>query len=457
MGSAPTVPREVTITGVEKASAALKNHTVILSPTPIVMKVVTIQKKRDRSPSSSVSRSNPSEEKHRSIPVILYATEKYVKDPVEIHNIKQRDGETLEDFMERFKIETGRMKGAPECMRISGFMHGINNPELTKFLNEHVPKTMEEMMIATTAFIRGEAAAASKKKGHMSWKPRDQSKKHADKRPDFQGHSRDGMGANRFTPLTRTPKEILAAEANKFQPPPPMVTPVEKRNSNKFCDFHNDKGYSTDECMQLKKQIEEPGIKSQMVPATTSLTGFCGETTWLLGQLRLLVTIGDVTHSTKAWMNFMIVKSLSPYNGIIGRLGLKAIQAVPPTVHGMLKFPTEEGIVTIRSSLLIPAECASVDTSSVTPREKKTRPANLTITLHPNFRDQEVVVGGSLSDKGRTELCSLLKKNLDIFGWQPSDMTGVPRVIGWCVPDTPSHGADSSTHVTIRGLPSTAC
>nr|GEW91791.1 reverse transcriptase domain-containing protein [Tanacetum cinerariifolium] len=26
---------------------------------------------------------------------------KYVKDPVEIHNIKQRDGETLEDFMER--------------------------------------------------------------------------------------------------------------------------------------------------------------------------------------------------------------------------------------------------------------------------------------------------------------------------------------------------------------------
>nr|GEZ94002.1 reverse transcriptase domain-containing protein [Tanacetum cinerariifolium] len=373
---------------------------------------------------------------------------KYVKDPVEIHNIKQRDGETLEDFMERFKIETGRMKGAPQCMRIFGFMHGINNPELTKRLNEHVPKTMEEMMIATTAFIRGEAAAASKKKGHG------------------------------------TPKEILAAEANKFQPPPPMVTPVEKRNSNKFCDFHNDKGHSTDECMQLKKQIEDfeqgkeitfpplttndgtegplvieaemgghtihpmyidggssmkilyehcfnrlrPEIKSQMVPATTSLTGFSGKTTWPLGQLRLLVTIGDITHSTKAWMNFMTVKSLSPYNGIIGRPGLKAIQAVPSMVHVMLKFLTEEGIVTIRSSLLVPAECTSIDTSSPIPREK-THPANLMVPLHPNFPDQEVVVGGSLSDKGRTELCALLKKNLDIFAWQPSDMTGVPRSI----------------------------
>nr|GEU86418.1 reverse transcriptase domain-containing protein [Tanacetum cinerariifolium] len=98
--------------------------------------------------------------------------EKYVKDPVEIHNIKQRDGETFEDFMERFKIETGRMKGAPECMRISGFMHGINNPELTKCLNEHVPRTMEEMMIATAAFIRGEAAAPNKKKGHIIFEPR---------------------------------------------------------------------------------------------------------------------------------------------------------------------------------------------------------------------------------------------------------------------------------------------
>nr|GEV16385.1 reverse transcriptase domain-containing protein [Tanacetum cinerariifolium] len=183
---------------------------------------------------------------------------KYVKDPVEIQNIKQRDGETIEDFMERFKIETGHIKGAPECMRISGFMHGVNNPELTKRLNEHVPKTMEEMMITTIAFIRGEAAAANKNKSHASWKPQDQSKRHSsDKRPDFQGHPRRERGSNQFTPLTKTSKEILATEASKFQPPPPMVTPVEKRSSNKFCDFHNDKGYSTDECMQLKKQIKE--------------------------------------------------------------------------------------------------------------------------------------------------------------------------------------------------------
>ncbi|GJU01212.1 reverse transcriptase domain-containing protein [Tanacetum coccineum] len=121
---------------------------------------------------------------------------KYVKDPVEIHNIKQRGGETIEDFIERFKVETGRMKRAPECMRISRFMHGVNNPELTKRLNEHVPKTMEEMMTVTTTFLRGEAAAASKKKGHSSWKSQDQSKRHApEQKSDFRGQSREGRGS----------------------------------------------------------------------------------------------------------------------------------------------------------------------------------------------------------------------------------------------------------------------
>ncbi|GJR59568.1 hypothetical protein Tco_1501730 [Tanacetum coccineum] len=106
-----------------------------------------------------------------AIPWTCEDQKKYVKGPVEIHNIKQRPGDTIEDFMERFKVETGRMKGAPKCMRISGFMHGVNNPELTKRLNEQVPKTMKEMMTGPlTAFITEgsrKPGRASKRKGHL--------------------------------------------------------------------------------------------------------------------------------------------------------------------------------------------------------------------------------------------------------------------------------------------------
>ncbi|GJR54492.1 hypothetical protein Tco_1405013 [Tanacetum coccineum] len=160
-----------------------------------------------------------------------------------------------------------------------------------------------------------------------------------------------------------------------------------------------------------------------MVSTTTSLTGFSGETIWPLRQLRILVTIEDTVHSTKSWMNFMIVRSLSPYNGIIGRPGIREIQAVPSTAYGMLKFPADEGIVTIRSTILIPAECTTVITlSREIPKEARVRHENFKVALHPNFPDQEVAIGGTLSAKGQTKLSSLLKENLDIFAWQPSEL-----------------------------------
>ncbi|GKA54675.1 hypothetical protein Tco_0753624 [Tanacetum coccineum] len=266
-----------------------------------------------------------------------------------------------------------------------------------------------------------------------------------------------------------------------------MVIPVEKRSSNKFCDFHNNKGHSTDECMQLKKQIEklvragklshlikeikqgrdQPKMGKKEAPAKDKSMAIYMIQPWhrvtrhkvtqsfkrvseitfpslttnsgTEGPLVIEAEIGghmihrmyvDGDHSAKAWMNFMIVRSLSPYNGIIGRPGIQEIQAVPSTTHGMLKFPVDGGVVTIRSTILIPAECATVVTSSKEiPKEAGVCHENFKIAPHPDFPDQKVAIGGTLSAKGRTDLCSLLKKNLDIFAWQPSDMTGVPRSV----------------------------
>ncbi|GJX97217.1 reverse transcriptase domain-containing protein [Tanacetum coccineum] len=81
-----------------------------------------------------------------------------------------------------------------------------------------------------------------------------------------------------------------------------------------------------------------PEIRNQMVPATTSLVGFSGEIKWPLGQITLLVKIGNDEHSTSTWMDFMVVKSTSPFNGIIGRPGLRKMKAVPSTTHKMDKF-----------------------------------------------------------------------------------------------------------------------
>ncbi|GJW28545.1 reverse transcriptase domain-containing protein [Tanacetum coccineum] len=329
---------------------------------------------------------------------------KHIKDPVEIHHIKQRDGESTEDFMERYKEEVLDVEGAPECMKISGFMHGITHPELIKRLYEKIPRSMDEMYRVTTSFLQGEVAAFShgRKKAPTPWKQPEGGNKPSFKK-GFKNKHRSDRKPDRFSLLTKTPKEIFALEKGKFKAPPPMVTPAEKRDPNKYCEFHADTGHSTDECMQLRKQIDEmikagklsqfikelkqndkpkapkkgetagkerplailmvqpwervakqkvtqsfspettisfpplgdedgtegpmiieaeigghfvhriyvdggasseilyehcfvrlrPEIRSQMVPATTYLTGFSGETIWPLGQISLLVKIGD--------------------------------------------------------------------------------------------------------------------------------------------------------------------
>nr|GEX46747.1 reverse transcriptase domain-containing protein [Tanacetum cinerariifolium] len=86
---------------------------------------------------------------------------KCIKYLVEIHNIKQRDGESTEEFVRRYKLECRDVKGAPECIKISGFMHGITNPELIKRLHDKIPKSVDEMIRVTTAFLRGEVTASN--------------------------------------------------------------------------------------------------------------------------------------------------------------------------------------------------------------------------------------------------------------------------------------------------------
>nr|GEV21501.1 reverse transcriptase domain-containing protein [Tanacetum cinerariifolium] len=93
-------------------------------------------------------------------------------------------------------------------------------------------------------------------------------------------------------------------------------------------------------------------VKNQMIPKATPLVEFSGEIIWPLGKISLLVKIGDDEHSTSAWMNFMIVRSLSPYNGIIGRPGIRRIR--PADMTGVPRHISEhrlnihEGCLPIR-------------------------------------------------------------------------------------------------------------
>ncbi|GJV40513.1 reverse transcriptase domain-containing protein [Tanacetum coccineum] len=347
---------------------------------------------------------------------------KCIKDPVEIHNIRQRDKESMEEFVRRYKLECRDVKGAPECMKISGFMHGITNLKLIKRLHDKIPKPIDEMMRVTTTFLRGEVAASNRKRKKLfsSWKQQEANQKQNFKKGGYRNQQRSKRKQDRFSLLTKTPKEIFALDKGKFKAPPPMTTLIEKRNHAKFCEKEQPKVTKKGETSGKDKALailmvqpwervarqritqsfspnpeiffpplgEDEGregpmiieaeigghcvhlmyvdggsaseilyehcfnrlrleIKKQLIPATTHLIGFSGEIIWPIGQIQLLVKIGDEEHSASAWMNFMVVRSSSPYNEIIRRPGVRKLQAVPLTAHEILKILVEGGVITL--------------------------------------------------------------------------------------------------------------
>ncbi|GKA06366.1 reverse transcriptase domain-containing protein [Tanacetum coccineum] len=260
---------------------------------------------------------------------------KYVKDLVEIHNIKQRDGETIEEFME------------------------LNNPELTKRLNEHVPKTVEEMMTATTTFIRGETAVASKKKVQTTTAHGNLEEKEAAKK--FARFHNDN-GHNMMNVAVRKQIKELVLERSS--------------SSISLKEIRED---------EINKRLEK-GIQQRQSP-------------WPFYMIQAVADKQKSDATEVDYRAFARVKRdyVAHHDRI--RPGKREIQAVPSTAHRMLKFPVNGGIVTIRSTILMPTECATI---AATPKDT----AKKAEARHENF-----------------------KGNLDIFAWKPSDMTGVPRSI----------------------------
>lgn len=62
-----------------------------------------------------------------------------------------------------------------------------------------------------------------------------------------------------FTPLNTPISKILHEIKGKpgFVRPARLKTPENRRNENKYCDYHRDKGHNTDECFHLKKLIKK--------------------------------------------------------------------------------------------------------------------------------------------------------------------------------------------------------
>ena len=93
--------------------------------------------------------------------------------------------------------------------------------------------------------------------------------KNKERSPKRRGNLRDRLGPSqsksrrhyspqRFTPLTSLVSQVLRKVRNEqfLRWPTQMKSYPTTKDNSKYCEFHRDYGHRTDDCIQLKREIE---------------------------------------------------------------------------------------------------------------------------------------------------------------------------------------------------------
>ena len=154
-------------------------------------------------------------------------------------------------------------------------------------ISKNPQASMPEVLAKAEKYINGEEAFISKNESSSTHKeksgtdkrrgrsPKRQSvretspKKDGERSPKRRGNLRDRLGPSqferrrlyspqRFTPLTASVSQVLHEVRNEqfLRWPTQMKSDPATRDNTKYCEFHRDYGHCTDNCIQLKREIE---------------------------------------------------------------------------------------------------------------------------------------------------------------------------------------------------------
>ena len=163
----------------------------------------------------------------------------------------------------------------------------MQSKELMFFISKNPQASMAEVLAKAEKYINGEEALISKKGSFSTHKeksetdkrrgrsPKRQSdqerspKKEGQRSPKRHGNLRDRLGPpqlerrqryspRRFTPLTASVSQVLREVRNEkfLRWRTKMKSDPATRDNTRYCEFHRDYGHRTDDCIQLKKEIE---------------------------------------------------------------------------------------------------------------------------------------------------------------------------------------------------------
>uniref|UniRef100_A0A2N9HJY0 RNA-directed DNA polymerase n=1 Tax=Fagus sylvatica TaxID=28930 RepID=A0A2N9HJY0_FAGSY len=198
--------------------------------------------------------------------------QRYGRPTTHLLNIKQKEGETLRSYLTRFNKETLLVDGTDDKVVLTAFISGLQARDFLFSVYKDPPSTMTEMMYEAQRHMNGEEALLArdqtigkKRKCEHSNRPAEshETRPKAQRNRNRRQEDRSGRGFNErfnhFTPLNAPVDHIFMQIRNDpaLKWPGKLLTDPDKRPRDKYCRFHRDHGHNTEDCYDLKRQIEE--------------------------------------------------------------------------------------------------------------------------------------------------------------------------------------------------------
>ena len=160
------------------------------------------------------------------------------------------------------------MDEADDKVQLMTFKAGLRSRDLVASLTKIPLKTMAKMLLKAQKYMNAEDALAAIKDVE---KPRDKAKKEDERRgqkrerPNRRNNDgnrrKDDKGPRtvKFTPLVMPVDKMLTQikDEHYLKWPRPLHSSPSVRDKNKYCRFHKDHGRNTEDCRDLKGQIED--------------------------------------------------------------------------------------------------------------------------------------------------------------------------------------------------------
>ncbi|GKV01720.1 hypothetical protein SLEP1_g14261 [Rubroshorea leprosula] len=193
--------------------------------------------------------------------------------------VRQRDGESLKNFMSKFNDAVLEVSSFDQVVGITTVISGLSHERFRDSLLKHPATTFSEVNDRSLKFITAEEYALSQKptpskNQNLNWRDENPSRKRMriaqnrgpmstsaprfGRRNSTPPQQSEGKPRVNWTPFNLPRSQIFMQIKNKMdlRRPNLMRTAVASRDHTRYCDFHQDHSHTIEQCNSLRSKLE---------------------------------------------------------------------------------------------------------------------------------------------------------------------------------------------------------